>query len=137
VTTLASGVAVQPLTRRLGLRAGLLGLGLGTLGILLGARAVAAATPGWAFAVAVLEGAGYGLVMTTGLVDIGARVSRSARGTAVGIYYVLTYLGFSLPFIQASAALQRRLGDAGALDRIAVAAFASLGLRSLVLLRRR
>ncbi len=143
VTTLASGVAVQPLTRRLGVRAGLLGLGLGALGILLGARAVAAAAPGWVFAVAVLEGAGYGLVMTTGLVDIGTRVSPRARGTAVGIYYVLTYLGFALPFIHAYAALHapsalhRPWGDAGTLDRIAIAALASLGLRSLVLARRR
>jgi MFS family permease len=143
VTTLASGVAVQPLPRRLGVRAGLLGLGLGALGILLGARAVAAAAPGWAFAVALFEGAGYGLVMTTGLVDIGARVSPSARGTAVGIYYVLTNVGFALPFVHAQASLQaqaslhERLGDAGALDRIAVAAFASLGLRGLVLARRR
>ena len=62
------------------------------------------------FAVAVLLGAGYGLVMTTGLLEISERVPQESRGTAVGIYYVLTYVGFTLPFIEALAA--KHVGDA-------------------------
>ncbi len=77
------------------------------------------------FAVAILVGAGYGLVMTTGLLEISERVAQESRGTAVGIYYVLTYVGFALPFVHALAA--RRLGDATTLAVAGAAAVASLG----------
>ena len=130
VTTLLTGVGVQPLTTRLGPRGDLLGLGLGALGILLGARAVALGSPASVFAVALLAGAGYGLVMTTGLLEISERVPRPSRGAAVGIYYVLTYVGFALPFIHATAA--RRLGDVRTLEVAAAAAIACLLFRAAV-----
>ena len=127
-TTLLTGVLVQPLTRRVGPRADLLGLGAGVLGLLLAARAVTAGSPGPVFAVAVLAGAGYGLVMTTGLIEIGQRVPAQTRGTTVGIYYVLTYIGFALPFIHATEA--KRHGDARTLLAATVAAAACLLLRA-------
>ena len=129
-TTLGTGVAVQPLTRRLHHRGDLLGLSVGALGIGLGAYAVAIGSPAWVFAVAILVGAGYGLVMTTGLLEISERVAQASRGTAVGIYYVLTYIGFALPFIHALAA--RRLGDATTLAVAAAAAVASMGIRAFI-----
>jgi uncharacterized membrane protein len=73
--------------------------------------------------------------MTTGLLEISERVATESRGTAVGIYYVLTYLGFSLPFVHANAA--RRLGDATTLQMVAVVALACLAIRALVESRRR
>jgi MFS family permease len=135
VTTLGSGVVVQPLTRRLGRRGDLVGLAIGTAGMLLAARAAAATSPPLAFAVAALVGAGYGLVMTTGLIEVSARVPREVRGTTVGIYYVLTYVGFALPFIHAVAA--RSVGDAMALGAAAAAAAACLVVRAAIEARRR
>jgi hypothetical protein len=128
--TLGTGVAVQPLTRRLQDRGDLFGLAIGALGVLLGAYAVAIGSPACVFAVAVLVGAGYGLVMTTGLLEISERVPQESRGTAVGIYYVMTYIGFTLPFIDALAA--KHLGDALTLALAAGAAVASLLLRSFI-----
>jgi hypothetical protein len=135
VTTLLSGVLVQPLTRRIGRRADLVGLGTGAVGILVGSRAVATGSPSLVFVVAVLVGAGYGLVMTTGLLEISARVAAGSRGTAVGIYYVLTYVGFALPFIHATAA--RHVGDAASLQATAAVALACLLARALIESRRR
>jgi predicted MFS family arabinose efflux permease len=129
MTTLTSGVAVQPLTKRLAGRGDLVGLAIGAAGVLLAAQAAAAAAPALAFAVAVLVGAGYGLSMTTGLIEVSQRVPREVRGATVGIYYVLTYVGFTLPFIHAVAA--RHVGDAAALRIAAAVAGACLVLRAL------
>jgi hypothetical protein len=130
-TTLATGVAVQPLTRRLQRRGDRVGLAIGAAGVFLGAYAVAIGSPAWVFAVAVLVGAGYGLVMTTGLLEISERVPQESRGTAVGIYYVMTYIGFTLPFIDALAA--KRLGDPPTLALAGGAAVLSLGIRAIML----
>ena len=135
LTTLVSGVLVQPLTKRFGPRSDLLGLVAGGLGILLGARAVALGSPALVFAVALLVGAGYGLVMTTGLLEISQRVPRGSRGTAVGIYYVMTYFGFALPFVHATVA--RRLGDPATLELAAAVTLASLVVRALIESRHR
>ncbi len=129
-TTLAAGVAVQPLTKRLGRRGDLLGLALGALGIFLAAHDVAVGSPAQAFAVAVLVGAGYGLVMTTGLLEISERVAKGSRGTAVGIYYVMTYIGFALPLIHATVA--GRLGDAPTLMIAGAVTLGSLLVRAVV-----
>jgi len=134
LSTLMSGVLVQPFTRRLGPRGDLLGLGVGTLGLLLGAHAAAHALPLLVFGVAILVGTGYGLCMTTGLLEISARVSPEARGTAVGIYYVLTYVGFALPFLHAHAATH--WGDAQSLRFTAAAAFVCLLVRAAIGWRR-
>jgi hypothetical protein len=134
LTTLLSGVLVQPLTKRVGPRADLLGLGVGALGIALGARAVAVVSPALAFPVALLVGAGYGLVMTTGLIEISERVARPSRGTAVGIYYVVTYLGFALPFIHAHATAAMAWGDAVTLQ-ITAAVAAACGLIRFAIVR--
>jgi MFS family permease len=135
LTTLVSGVLVQPLTKRFGPRADLLGLVAGGLGILLGARAVALGSPVLVFVVALLVGAGYGLVMTTGLLEISQRVPKGSRGTAVGIYYVMTYFGFALPFVHATVA--RHLGDPATLELAAAVTLASLVVRALIESRHR
>jgi hypothetical protein len=135
LTTLVSGVVVQSLSKRLGPRADLAGMALGAMGIFLASRAVLLVSPGLVFGIAVLVGAGYGLVITTGLVEISGRVARESRGTAVGIYYVLTYLGFALPFVHATAA--KHLGDVVTLEMTAAVALACLLIRALIESRRR
>jgi MFS family permease len=130
VTTLLSGVLMQPLTKRIGPRGDLIGLGVGVVGLLVASHAVAIGSPTLVFAVAVLVGAGYGLVMTTGLLEISARVPKESRGTAVGIYYVLTYVGFALPFVHAKVA--RHWGDAATFHVTAAAALLCLLIRALV-----
>jgi MFS family permease len=130
VTTLLSGVFVQPLTARVGRLADRLGLGVGAMGTALAAHAVTVVSPRLVFAAAVLVGAGYGLVMTTGLREVSERVAKRERGTAVGVYYVLTYIGFALPFVHATAA--RRLGDAATLQATAAATLACLLIRARI-----
>ena len=128
--TLFTGVLIQPFTSRLGRRADVIGLGLGALGILLGAFAVAVRAPSLVFAVALLVGAGYGIVMTTGLRYVSQRAPQQTRGTVVGLYYVLTYVGFALPFVYALAA--QALGDVRTLQFTALLAFGCLALRVLL-----
>lgn len=132
-STLFTGVLVQPLTARLGRRGDLVGLALGTLGLWLGAQALALRAPNLVYAVAPLVGAGYGLVMTTGLRQAAERAPKQTRGTVVGIYYVLTYLGFALPFVHALAA--RQLGDVRTLRWTAALALACLLARAFVTAR--
>lgn len=68
--------------------------------------------------------------MTTGLLEISECVARESRGAAVGIYYVMTYVGFALPFVHALA--WRRLGDAITLAAAGALAIASLLIRSFI-----
>ena len=130
LVTLAAGVLVQPYVKRIGRRADWLGLAAGSAGILLAARVVASRSPALAFLAAPLVGVGYGLVMTSGLAEVAARVPAQARGSAVGIYYVLTYVGFSVPFIHATVA--KTWGDVKTLELAAGAAFLCLIARVLV-----
>jgi MFS family permease len=130
LTTLASGVLVQPLTTRLGRSGDRVGLAVGALGIAVAAHAVRLTSPGLVFAAAALAGAGYGLVMTTGLREVSDRVPSRARGTAVGLYYVLTYVGFALPFLHATVAARPGAGDAATLETTAAAALVCLLIRA-------
>lgn len=129
VTTLFAGVLAQPFTVRLGRHSDLVGLGLGAVGVALGAQSLALVSPALVFVAAVFLGAGYGLVVTAGLRAIEERIPREARGGVVGGYYVLTYVGFTLPFVHAVAA--KALGDVLALRATAALALACLGLRAL------
>jgi MFS family permease len=135
LATLSFGVLLQPFVARIGRHADLVGLGAGALGIWLAGQAAAALSPSLVFPAAMLAGAGYGLVMTGGLAEVVRRVPGHVRGTAVGIYYVLTYIGFSLPFIHANVA-ERAGGDAQALRATALVALGCLLARAAVKARR-
>jgi hypothetical protein len=91
-------------------------------------------SPGLVFGAAVLVGAAYGLVITSGLREVAERVPERERGTVVGVYYVLTYVGFALPFLHAIAA--KNLGDVRTLRVTAAVACASLLVRGLIESRR-
>lgn len=129
VTTLFTGVLAQPLTGRLGRHSDLIGLALGAFGVAVSAQAVAQMAPALVFVAAVFLGAGYGLVVTAGLRAIEERIPSEERGVVVGGYYVLTYVGFALPFVHAVAA--NAFGDVLALRATALLALACLALRAL------
>ena len=118
---------VQPFTSRLGARADRIGLALGAAGILVTSHAVARGLPALALFAGLLLGAGYGFLVTAGLREIEARVDPARRGKVVGAYYVITYVGFALPFVHALVA--RHLGDALTLRLTAGLAAASLVAR--------
>jgi MFS family permease len=130
LVTLLAGVLVQPWTAHIRRRGNVVGLAFGAGGLVVGALSVAQASPALVFGAAILTGAGYGLVMTTGLREVAERATDETRGTAVGIYYVLTYIGFSLPFVHAKVA--RTLGDVATLEWTAAAAVGCLVLRGVV-----
>lgn len=130
VITLAAGVLVQPLTTRIGKHADLVGLALGTVGAFVGAETARHGAPYVATIADMLLGAGYGLVVTTGLREIAEKVGARERGTVVGIFYVQTYIGFSLPFIYAGVA--REHGDHGALIRTVILIAACLVARAVI-----
>jgi MFS family permease len=134
VTTLLSGVAVQSFVSRLGRRADLVGLALGAAGTFLGAHAVAVGSPYLVFVAAALAGSGYGLVITSGLRLVAESAAPERRGTAVGVYYVLTYIGFVLPSLHAVVA--KSWGDVTTLRATGALVLASLVIRALIAARR-
>ena len=103
--TLAAGMAAQPFTRRIAptaaARAGLL---VGAAGVLLGAGAVVWHATLPLLAAAALLGVGYGVCMTSGLRLVEALSRPETRAGLAGLYYVLTYAGFTTPLLLALAA---------------------------------
>jgi MFS family permease len=103
--TLALGVLVQPVARRLdrvndvrGICAGLTAVIAGTL---LGA--LAAHEQSWPLVIpaAALLGCGYGLCLVSGLLETQRLAAREDLASLTAIYYALTYLGFAAPIILA------------------------------------
>jgi len=116
--TLAAGVFAQPITRRFApMVAARLGLVTGTAGILLGALAVSARLPAALLVVAPLLGAAYGVCMTSGIQSVQRLARPEARGGVLGLFYLLTYLGFMAPFLLALAT--RAVAPAIALEAVA------------------
>ena len=102
--TLGAGVLAQPITRRFEpTTAARLGLVVGAAGIALGAVAVAAQISVLLVVVAPVLGAAYGVAMTAGLQAVQRLARADARGGITGLYYVLTYIGFALPYLLALA----------------------------------
>lgn len=102
--TLATGVLVQPITRRFDpTRAARLGLVTGASGVVLGAVAVGTDAPVLLLAVAPVIGGAYGVCMTAGLQAVQRLAHPDARGGITGLYYVLTYVGFAMPYLLALA----------------------------------
>lgn len=128
--TLASGMAAQPFTRRIAptaaARAGLL---VGAAGVVLGTGAVAwHATPLLLVAAALL-GAAYGACMTSGLRTIEVLSRPETRAGLVGLYYVLTYVGFATP-LGLALAVRKMTPTATLLAVAALALVAAAALRA-------
>lgn len=101
VLSFSVGLGVQALGRRFGWGriSGIVGALLAALGFALVAYGGEVA-PVWVFVLAApILGAAYGLSLREGLLGIEAYTPPARRGTAIGIYYVFTYLGFGLPVL--------------------------------------
>lgn len=96
---LGTGVLVQAYARRrnLGPGAGVVGAFAAAAGLLL--AGVGGAQPGLVLvAVAfLLLGAGYGLCLRAGLLDLERWAPPAGRGTLTGLFYLATYSGFAVP----------------------------------------
>jgi MFS family permease len=102
--TLAAGVLAQPFTRRVAPEtAARFGLIAGAIGIALGAFAVSSQASVVLVVVAPILGAAYGVCMTAGLQMVQRLARPDARGGITGLYYVLTYIGFAVPYLLALA----------------------------------
>lgn len=102
--TLGAGVLAQPVTRNLAAAsAARLGLAIGAVGLLLGAGVEALGVPALLLGVVPVLGAAYGICITAGLRGAQAIAPAHARGGLTGLYYVLTYVGFSAPYLFAIA----------------------------------
>lgn len=102
-------------------------------GLLVGAGAVGAAlaleSVALLFASALLTGVGMGLVMGAGLAAINAVVQVSVRGEVTSSFFVILYVGISLPVIGAGLA-----ADAVGLRTAGVAFSVCVGLLVLAVL---
>jgi Major Facilitator Superfamily len=103
--TLALGVSIQPLARRLDgvgdVRGTLAGLAAVTAGVLLGA--LAGVDHSWPLVVpaAMLLGSGYGLCLVSGLLEIQRLADREDLASLTAVFYALTYIGFAAPIVVA------------------------------------
>lgn len=101
VLSLGTGVLAQVGMRRVGGWRGLgvVGAGLATTGYVI--AGVAGAQVGLAtFAVcSVVLGCAYGLCLGQGLLDVEHLAPLASRDVATGLFYVVSYSGFALPFV--------------------------------------
>lgn len=97
----SAGLSAQTLGRKMqwGRTSGIIGALCAATGFLLAGLA-GEITPVWLFVLtSLILGVAYGLSLREGLLGIEAYTPTAQRGTAIGIYYVFTYLGFGLPVL--------------------------------------
>lgn len=101
ILALGTGLLTQIGTRRWGhWRAlGVIGAGLAALGFAIGAAAGGRMSPVTFVLTAVILGCAYGLCLGQGLQDVERLAPRGARGLVTGLFYVVSYSGFALPFV--------------------------------------
>jgi hypothetical protein len=103
--TLAVGVLIQPLARRLDrvddARGSIAGLIAVAAGLLLGAWAAHAQSWPLVVPAAALLGCGYGLCLVSGLLEIQRIASGADLASLTAVFYALTYLGFAAPIVLA------------------------------------
>lgn len=99
--TLWTGVAIQPLGKRLGEPRKILAVGLVTAatGLLAGLLLAATGQDWLVLAAVVLLGAAYGLILVGGLATVEALAQPDDLGTLNAIFYSLTYIGFAAPLL--------------------------------------
>lgn len=108
VLTLACGVLVQPLARRLddhsSARAVVVSMVLMSAGVFAAVATAVTRSPGIAVLVAMLLGSAYGIAIVSGLLEIQRIAEPHELAGASGVYYSLAYLGFLLPAVLATLA---------------------------------
>jgi MFS family permease len=101
VVTLTTGVAVQPLAKRLDststARGGISALALVALGVLINAVNAQPRSPWVALGGAIVLGAGYSIALVSGLLEIQRLATARDLAGLTGVYYAISYLGFLLP----------------------------------------
>jgi MFS family permease len=107
--TALAGVLIQPVARRLdahadGNRAATVGLLVVCAGLALGALTAHAHQTWLLVPNGIVLGAGYGLCLVAGLVEVQRLAHRDALAGVTAVYYALTYVGFAAPFVLALAA---------------------------------
>lgn len=106
--TLGTGVAIQPLARRLDdrrpLLAGAAGLACTIAACLLGVLAVTLDSRWLIVAAAPVFGAGYGCGLVSGLRESERLAPATERGAVVGVFYGLAYLGMFAPYLLGAVA---------------------------------
>lgn len=135
--TLAMGIAVQPLAARLdeahSARATLAAMVTVIGGLMVGALAVRWNSAGLVLAAAVLLGAGYGLTLASGLMEIERLTPPKARPSTAFLYQGATYSGFLTPLL---LALASGAGAGSAPYHHLLAGMAAVGLLCLVITAR-
>jgi hypothetical protein len=133
VLAFAAGIGVQPAARVLAERNDRLGILAGTGAAAAGAAvsAVAVAGPDRVLAGlgAVLLGLAYGLCLVCGLHQAEQLSGPTDRGAVLSCYYVLAYLGFSVPYVMTG--LNEVFGKPGTFAVLAVAAAVLTGLLAI------
>lgn len=103
--TLWTGVAIQPLGRRLGdpRRIITTGLGAAAAGLAVGTALDLTGAAWLVLPAAVLLGAAYGLILVGGLTAVESMAHPDDLGTLNAIFYSLTYIGFAAPLLSTLA----------------------------------
>ncbi|GAB3260730.1 MFS transporter [Kineosporia babensis] len=122
VATLGTGVAVQPIARRLDdistSRAITVSMLLMTAGMVLAAITAVVRSPWLAVPVALVLGAAYGIAVVSGLLEV-QRIAKPGELVGLtGVYYALAYVGFLIP--AALAAAHPWFGYPGMLSAVAL-----------------
>ncbi len=99
-TTLAAGILLQPVGRRLSITATLLTGGVAGIAGFLLATAAAAAGVAWPVPIiCVLLGAAYGLILVGGLRTVEEVAHPGDLASVNAVFYSLTYVGFAAPYL--------------------------------------
>ncbi|MCW2831941.1 MAG: transporter [Aeromicrobium sp.] len=103
--TLWTGVAVQPLGRRLGDPRIIIATGLGAAaaGLAVGALLARSGDAWLVMPSAMLLGTAYGLILVGGLMTMESLARPDDLGTLNAVFYSLTYLGFAAPLLSTLA----------------------------------
>lgn len=100
---LGAGLLIQPVGRRLAVRGvltvAITGLASIAVGLLVGVAAVVTGRPAVALVADILLGTGYGLCVTFGLTEIGKIAPPAGLARLSAIFWALTYVGFSAPYV--------------------------------------
>lgn len=108
VLTLACGVLVQPIARRLDdqstARAVVVSMVLMTLGVLAAVSTAITRSAVLALLVAMLLGSGYGIAVVSGLLEVQRIAKPGELAGMSGVYYSIAYVGFLLPAVLAALA---------------------------------
>jgi MFS family permease len=106
--TLGVGVGVQPVARRFdrvgSSRGAVAGLTLVTVGMAVAALAAHLSDPWVVVAAAAVLGAGYGVCLVGGLLEVQRIAGPDELAGLNAVFYALTYVGFGLPIVLAELA---------------------------------